>query len=270
MKSSLGERDESTLARDGRPRPGRMLSNLGDVIRQLETQRDWYETLRDRRAVFTHAYAQITRVFAEKIPFQGFVDPRWVENLDLAFAREYFDALDAYDLRGEDPLGWAPVFDAMAQGKTSVLEELILSMAAHIVHDLPFALASVQQGAMNDSRVADFHLANDVLRAGIDDIQQSTATRYNPVLRWLDRAADREDEVLTNYGIRLARAAAWFNAERLRDARTAEVASKSLARSTEVVVRQLLRPPLRSLRFLLRLARWFSRSFRVWPRHYAR
>lgn len=244
---------------------GRDLSGLSDVIEQLERQRDWYEAVRDRRAVFTHAYARITRVFNERIHTQGFTDPAWIESLDVAFAREYFSALDAYDLRGEEPPGWAPVFEAMSRGRTSVLEELILSMAAHIIHDLPLALVSAWRDDPIERRLGDFHLANDVLKAGIDEIQRSTAARYNPILRWLDRAGAREDEVLTNYGIRLARAAAWFNGERLRDPQTKAAALASLGKSTAVVVRLLLRPPLKSLRIVLRFARWVIRSLRIWP-----
>jgi hypothetical protein len=179
--------------------------------------------------------------------------------------REYFGALDRYDLGAGEAPGWQAAFEAMAGGRTSVLEELILSMAAHIVHDLPMALRQVGLNTDQTSRVGDYHRANDVLEVAIDRIQSTVGRRYNPYLRWLDRAGLREDEVLTNYGIRLARAAAWFNGQRLLEPETEVAARAALARGTAILVEKLLRPPLASARLVLRLARWISRLVRVWP-----
>ena len=243
------------------------ITDLDGVIDRLRRYRDWYEAVRDPMAVFTHAYVKITEIFREEIPKTNFEDRDWILALDVAFAREYFRALDAYDLGEQVPKGWHPVFDAIRDGHTSVLEELILSMAAHIIYDLPLALREVHLRQGSRSRVRDFYLANDVLERGIDQIQREVGQRYNPFLIWLDRVGAREDEVLTNYGIRLSRAVAWFNGERLADPKSEKEARASIGRSIKIVVQQLRRPPLLSLRILLRLARWMSRSKRVWPGH---
>jgi hypothetical protein len=238
--------------------------DLDAVVSRLRAHRDWYEAVRDRRAVFTHAYMTITERFRDAISRRSFRDPAWVIALDLAFAREYFRALDAHDLGEEIPGGWRPVFDELDRGRTTVLEELTLPMSAHIIHDLTLALrAAGTAAAGGESRIGDFHLANDVLKEGIDAIQTAVAGRYSPPLRLLDRLALRRDEVLTNYGIRLARAAAWYNAERLADPATAGAALASLSRSLEDLVDQLRRPSPASV--LLGPARLLARLTRRWP-----
>lgn len=224
------------------------VKDLEGVATCLRKYRDWYEAVRDPRAVFTHAYATITEIFKKEIPQRQFNDRDWIVSLDIAFAGEYFRALDAYDLGEEIPGGWRPVFTAIREGRTSVLEELILSMAAHIIHDLPLALREVKLTGGDRSRIHDFYLANEVLEHGIDQIQQTVARRYNLFLAWLDNVGLREDEILTNYGIRLSRATAWFNSERLSNPETERAALVSIVKSSEVVVQQLLSPPLLSLR----------------------
>jgi len=240
-------------------------TDLSCIIERLQNYRDWYDTVHDSRAIFTHAYLTITRIFDQQIPKKAFDDPNWVVALDIAFAEHYFQALDAFDLGEEVPAGWRPVFVAIQGGRTSVLEELVLCMAAHIVHDLPLALHTVGRTQGERSCVRDFHLANDILELGINKIQAEVTWRYNPVLRWLDSLSGQEDEILTNYGIRLARAVAWFNAERLANPTSRGEALASIARSSAIVVQRLLRPSLLSFTVVLRLVRLFSRLTRVWP-----
>ena len=186
------------ISRDGRrpkTRPkrsvqrGRGFSDLGAVVEALRRQRDWYEAVRDRRAVFTHAYATITQVFGDRIQTQGFSDPAWIASLDLAFAREYFVALDGYDLHGEQAPGWAPVFGAMFKGQPSVLEELILSMAAHIIHDLPLALASAWRDRIRRRSRRTFWVSSSW--SDIDLSKASTASVAAPILPRATRTGSR-------------------------------------------------------------------------------
>jgi hypothetical protein len=253
---------------DARPSapPRQPPASFDDVVNRLRSYREWYDAVRDPRAVFTHAYMTITERFRDQLPASGFEDPSWIIALDLAFAREYEMALDAYDLGDNVPGAWRVVFEAMEQGRTSVAEELVLAMAAHIVRDLPLALGTAGMRRSADSRIHDFHKANDVLEGAINRIQRAVSRRYNPWLGWLDRLGARHDEILTNFGIRLSRAAAWFNAERLANPTTAAAARQSLDRSVEVLVAQVLRPPLLSLRIGLVWLRWMSRLTRTWPK----
>ena len=241
------------------------VTDLDGVIDRLGNYRDWYDATHNPLAVFTHAYLTITENFRQEIPKAGFNNQDWVLALDVAFANEFFRNANANSLGEEVSKGWEPVFDTIKDGKTSVLEELALAMVAHIIHDLPLALKEVQMRQGDQSMVHDYHLANDVLELGIDQIQQAVARRYNPLLSWMDRVAASSDEVLTNYGIRLARAIAWYNGERLLDPESEGEALESIAKSISTITEKFRRPPLLSMRIFLWVARWISRSTRIWP-----
>ena len=252
----------ATVARP-RDTPAQIIANIAD---ELDTRALDYERARDARCVFARAYMRLSRELAANIDGAGFADPDWVARLARVFVDYYLRALREYDA-GTLPRGaWATVFEVGARGRTSVLEDLVLGMTAHIVNDLPFALCDVGLTLPSgQSRIADFHLLNDVLGRSIDPIQQDLTRRYDPLLGLLDRLFEHYDEILTNYGLRISRAAAWYNAERLLDPASREAARAAIARSPEVTQRELLDPPLYSLRCLLRGARVVARSVRRWP-----
>ena len=95
-----------------------------------------------------------------------------------------------------------------------MLEDVLFSMMAHISYDLPVALRRMAPVA---THVADFHRMNDVLGVAIEGVQDGLAERYSRGLAVLDKVFARQDELLSNYGIRVARGLAWFNADRLLD-----------------------------------------------------
>lgn len=233
---------------------------------ELEQRARAFERARDPRCVFARAYAELNRVLADALPYAGFKDPTWIANLSLRFAEQYVHALREYDA-GKLPKGaWYTVFRASERGRTTVLEELILGMTAHIVNDLPQALCEVGMSTdAGGSRIADFHLMNDILGQAIERVQIELERRYDPLLGLLDHVAQQHDEILTNYGIRLSRANAWYNAERLLEPRCREDALAAIARSPEVMVREVIDPPIYSFRFLLRLAHRIGRIARRWP-----
>ena len=244
------------------------------LVRRLHAVAGWlrddvrrWEAARDRRAVFGYAYATITERIAEVLPTMGFDDPAWVVALDEAFAAEFRRAADA--VRPESaPPGWRPVLGALMRRRTSVFEDLVLGMVAHIVYDLPHALLAVEQGAPHARHIRDFHRMNDLLARGTGAIQDAVARRYNPWLHWLDRLGGRLDEVLTDYGMRLARGMAWYNAERLAAAAAAGDAGateESLARSVTKVVALALDPPAGVIGLGLRLLRLVASFGKRWP-----
>jgi hypothetical protein len=73
------------------------------------------------------------------------------------------------------------------------------------------------------------------------------------------------DDILTNQGLRLARAAAWYNAERLLDPSSQKAARAAMERAPEITLYELMHPPMGSLRALLRAGRKFSTLTRRWP-----
>ena len=236
------------------------------VVDRMEAYLARYEAARDSRAVFTLGYLQFTRALRAAIGVAPFADPSWVTLVVERFAEKYFEALDALDQDRTPVTPWREVFDAILNQRSSVLEDLVFGITAHIVHDLPLTLVEVGMVDANGaSRVADHHLINDVLEASIDGMQDAVARRYEPLVWWLDHLGSDLDEIATNYGLRVSRGLAWYNAIRLLDGRSREDALAAIRRGPLVLIEEVRRPPIWSLRFVLRWMRWVSSFFRRWP-----
>jgi len=249
------------------------LSNLPHVLSELADQLDEYvcryEAAKDSRAIFTYAYVKITRTLASKLLDVGFTHPEWVVSLAQHFASHYLHALDAWDHRSNDiPPAWKIVFETIKLNRTSVLEDLILAMTSHIVHDLPLSLVEVGlQATDGTSHIFDFHRMNDVLATDIQPIADGVTARYEPFFRWIDHLERRHTVVLTNFGFRVSRGVAWYNASRLLDPISQKAALNSVTRSVTALVSDVRKPPDWSLRIVFVWLRWFAALFRVWPKN---
>src|SRR4051812_47852668 len=197
---------------------GALEARLDALAERLDERRIALEQKRDSRCVFTCAYVLITRRLARGLGTAGYEDPTWIVALAETFAGLYLAALDA-SAAGE-PVGeaWSCVFDAIDRKRSSVLEDLVFSMTAHIVHDLPVALERLGATTATRSRVHDFHAVNQTMGDGISEIESTISRRYAPWVRQLDHLGRPYSRILSNYGIRMSRGLAWYNAVRLADA----------------------------------------------------
>jgi Family of unknown function (DUF5995) len=236
------------------------------LAEELERHALTFERARDPRCVFARSYANMSRVLAASVPRAGFSDPAWIAQLAVTFADYYFRALRDQDSGILVSGAWSTVFRAGQQGRTSVLEDLVLGMTAHIVNDLPRALCDVGMiSPRGESRIGDYNLLNEVLAQAVEDIQYDLSRRYDPLLGLLDHLFESYDEILTNYGLRISRATSWYNAQRLLDPTSRAAALGAIARSPEITLREILDPPLPTLRCLFRVVRLLSRKARRWP-----
>jgi hypothetical protein len=258
--------------------------NLRRLADLLEARGLEYERRRDSRCVFTLAYSLMTRRLAEAFgkpatpldqPEADTVDWAWIALLASAFGRRYFVALDAVDAlgapdaveqQGTPPPAWAHVFGTLRDSRTSVLEELLFPMTVHIVRDLPHALIDIGQNNDGLRHLAEFHHVNNLMEDAIDDVQALLLRRYGPFTGWLDHFAGGVDEILTDYGIRVSRAAAWYNASRIADPASTEDAIHSIERSPRILVEMVMNPPLWSMHILFRALRFVAALTRTWPR----
>ena len=242
-------------------------SRLLIIAGRLDEYARRYESQRDSRAVFTHTYAVITRTLASGVTEIGFDDVEWVVSLAEAFARRYLLALEAFDQNNDTPKAWAEVFRVLKLRTTSVLEDLVFAMTAHIVNDLPLALVDVDLvDSRQVSHIHDFHRMNDVLGSNIKVIKDNILSRYEPAFKWLDHLERGHDQILTNYGFRLSRGLAWYNAIRLLDPSSSIEAKDSIERSALRLIENVRNPPLFSLRVVFRFLRFVAALFRRWPK----
>jgi hypothetical protein len=227
-----------------------------------------YERERDSRCVFTHSYALLTAALDRHMAAERPDHPEYLLAIACRFADRYFAALDAWDAGRRDEVspGWRIVFERIATRRTSPLEDLVVGVYAHIVHDLPFVLADLAEGGQLGP-IDTYHRVSDVIVGAMDGIVDDVGRRYSPWIGWLDRLGGADDEILSGYGIRIGRGMAWYNAQRLRAPETRDEALGALNRSTAVFVERLLEPPAWSPSGLaLRQLRRLTSLFRRWPR----
>jgi len=243
-----------------------------------------YDAAHDPRAVFAYTYLRLTTTLelslrANDPPFRR---PEWVSGLAQALAAQYFAAMDgidswmathdgqsgrmqAVDLPDEVSQPWQDVYAATTGVRSYVLEDALFAMMAHMSYDLPVALQGMAELQDAGDHIDDFHRMNAVLGSSIDQIQQEVASRYSRGLAVLDRLLARQDEIFSNYGIRLVRGMAWYNAARLQEPTAAAAATTSIARSTGAFIREVRSPDDWRLRFVLRIGRWLIPERRSWP-----
>lgn len=263
----MAERAERKSLRPVEMRPSLSpQASLMALANELEHKTLLFERARDPRCVFAGTYARTTRVLAASLPREDFSDAAWVAQVANVFADYYFRAMRDFDAGTLVRGAWSSVFKAGSLGRTSVLEDLVLGMTAHVVNDLPLALCDVGLiNAKGESRIGDFQVLNDVLGWCIGDIRGEVCRRYDPLHGALDHCFEGYDAILTDMGLRVSRATAWYNAQRLLHPSTRPSALAAISRSGEITARELLDPPLLGLRFALRSARVVARASRRFP-----
>jgi hypothetical protein len=238
---------------------------LQAIVDRLRECQHRFERARDSRAIFSYIYATITHDVDHQMERLGLVDPGWIVTLAEAFADRYFAAIDAFETGQPVSPAWRAVFEAL-DGRSSVLEDAVFPMTVHIVHDLPLALIDVGFGSRSSGRhLHDFDRINKVMETSMDKIRRGVTRRYSPGLRFLDRMERHYDVVLSDYGIRMSRSQAWYDALRLCDPTSREPALRSLEERPIELVRSVRHPADSWIGPLLSLLRGFARLFRRWP-----
>jgi uncharacterized protein DUF5995 len=196
------------------------MSAIGDVVDRMEVLLNRWENDGDYRAVFIRSYQAVTRGMEKAIAEGAYEDRAWMEALDVLFAKAYFDALEAFESGdGALPNCWKLAFLHARDKKTTVLDDLILGMKAHIVHDLPIVL--FKMGLPQEERLLrkrDHDAVDTALASLVDTLQDDIRSHYSWVLGFLDRYLSVHDEILTGIGVRVARKQAWQMAIELTDA----------------------------------------------------
>ncbi|MEB3330552.1 MAG: DUF5995 family protein [Candidatus Sericytochromatia bacterium] len=183
-------------------------SQLGGLSRRLAARGD-------RRAIFPAIYEMQVRAMAADLAVPGrYADAAWMTRLSLDFAQRYFDAFDAYE-QGDQaavPAAWLRAFDHARDARGPVVNELMLSMNAHINHDLALSVAAMGGGPRHHR---DFERFNGCLQANVEGVQALLAGHLRPegsLAGALDRLAGPLDEWLAGEMIASWRATAWRHA----------------------------------------------------------
>jgi hypothetical protein len=178
--------------------------------------------LTDGLACFNRMYIIVTQTVLDAVSTAtSFGDPAFMARLDVVFANLYLGAIDAFRTApATAPRCWSELLSHRSDARIAPMQFALAGMNAHIDHDLPIAVATTCEdlGTAPDqgTHAADYDKVNALL-GGLDQrIRESFETG---VLLDLDRRAAGLENVVGNFGIDTARAAAWVSARALWDLR---------------------------------------------------
>ncbi len=164
---------------------------------------------------FNRLYNLVTQSVAQEIQGGRFADGRFIDKLDVLFAKRYFDALVANAKGQGAPRAWRPLLKYRQRPGVSRLQFALAGMNAHINHDLAFAVVDTCK-ALNIEPERGSAIHNDYNT--INDVLEEAQKLAIPVLVTgtlgaIERGLGTADNVLAMWSIRNARDSAWTNAE---------------------------------------------------------
>jgi Family of unknown function (DUF5995) len=115
----------------------------GSVIRELK-KLDAVLTKSDiwQLSFFNHAYLIVTEAIHDASRTGEFNHPKVMDSLEVAFANQYFSALNQYATTGSLPMHWQRVKIGLLHRRNPASISLLLGANAHITYDL---LPSLQE-----------------------------------------------------------------------------------------------------------------------------
>jgi Family of unknown function (DUF5995) len=198
------------------PRPSLPLDRLDepatidDVLRTIDQIIDWAIKAESPIGYFAVLYRRVTLAIRDAINDGTFADGPRMERLDVAFAKRYFNALNAYFYPDESEgltLPWEVAFVGDQNHQAIIVQHMLAGLNAHISFDLGLALLTVA-GNWPDSLREDYDRVNDLLCRQIPGINKEVQ-QLSPELRWVRLLIPDEIRVLQGALTKL-REGAWL------------------------------------------------------------
>lgn len=158
--------------------------SIDDVIDNLDRIIAWSIDTGSTIGYFAVLYKRSTLAIREAIRLRLFENPERMEEFDVVFAQRYFDALNAYFHpadAGELNLAWA-VSLVGHDARSTMLQQMLAGLNAHICFDLGVAAAAVPVAPMDDLK-HDFDAITDVVQTQVPAMVR-TFERLSPGFRW--------------------------------------------------------------------------------------
>lgn len=197
---------------------------LAAAQRQPQTIADVLATMRTIDALtadgdglkwFNWLYMEVTAAVEQRVATAGFSDPRWLAELDVQFARLYFDALGCWIGGKRCARCWRALFDRRTQTAVARIQFALAGINAHINHDLALAINATCQvtyksPSHESAQYRDYCAVNSTLDGLVDLAKQKLMVRL--LGDALPEVSHLEDTVAA-WNVAKAREAAWVNAE---------------------------------------------------------
>ena len=164
---------------------------------------------------FNWLYLQVTEAVAARVGVAGFVDPAWLGELDVQFARLYFGALESSLSGRPSPGCWRVLFERRGQAALARIQTALAGINAHINHDLAQAIvATCRATGSAPLRGGDLYHDYTAVNATLDSLIESAKRALH--VRLLGDAlppVSSLEDILAAWSVAAAREAAWRNAE---------------------------------------------------------
>jgi Family of unknown function (DUF5995) len=166
---------------------------------------------------FNELYLAVTRAVAVDSASATFEDPAFISRLDVVFADLYFAAVGDDAAGRTMPRAWAPLFERRAEHGIAPLQFAIAGMNAHINHDLALALVTTtKEFAISLDRNTPQHRDYVVVDGILERVQDKIKDRFTTgVIKDIDKAGGRVDDMLASWSVSRARDNAWMQAQTL-------------------------------------------------------
>lgn len=191
-------------------------TTIADVVERLQAV-DAALPAGDGVSWFAKLYLEVTQSVGAAVVPGSFRDPAFLEQLDIAFAELFFEAMRrSLQAPPRTPKAWAPLLEARSHRRIAPIQFALAGMNAHINRDLPVAVVSTCRelgttpGA--GSHRSDYGRVDLVLAEVERSVRQSFEMG---ALLVADAAAPLVGDVVVNWKLLKARTAAWSNAEAL-------------------------------------------------------
>jgi Family of unknown function (DUF5995) len=198
--------------------------NIADVFKTMRTI-DATCADEDGLKWFNWLYMTVTEAVENKVAGGGFNDPAWLSELDVLFARLYFDVLGAELSGGSCPACWKAMFSVRGQAKIARIQFAFAGMNAHINHDLPIAIVSTCQATNttpqhDTAQYNDYTSVNPTLDGLIDQAKQTLNVRLpgDPL-----PAVSHLEDLIATWDLATFREKAWDTAQSLWGEPSAEI-----------------------------------------------
>jgi hypothetical protein len=195
---------------------------------------------------FNWLYLQVTQAVEDRVVAGGFNDCAWLAELDVQFAKLYFNALHAALSGAPCPGCWQAMLSCRNQNKVARIQFVLAGMNAHINHDLPLAIVATctaentapQHGTVQYN---DYTAINGTLADLVDIAKQALNVRLlgDPL-----PAVSHLEDLIATFDLAAAREMAWNTAESLwqDSAFAARIRMDTIDGLTTVIGKALLVP----------------------------
>ena len=215
----------------GAPPPGGYsVAHFEEALESMARRLALMRQTRDVRAIFQLTYLTFSRSVLQALKAGRFEDGAWATDMCCRFVEVYIAQLELFDRR--DPgmcRPWRAAFEAMEEGRVSVMQAMLLGMNAHIHYDLAFVTlgacraAGDLTGEKNASdrsltgaragvpvaRYRDFLVINQVGWESLPLIQDTVLRAFSPWLYWVNRLTRRVTRFLGERVLIEARDTSW-------------------------------------------------------------